>query len=152
MIDIKEYLEQTKTVLLTQDAFDELKQRASAQPKRTEERTETHACDCISRQQAIDALWKALYEYEDKTEKQFQESDELDVGDWIQHRVFVQNMSDIDRQTIQNLPTIEAEPVKQRPKIDIDRFKKEIADYTDESGYVDIPLSILLNTLNEVAE
>ena len=29
----------------------------SAQPKeRTEERTETHACDCISRQAAIDAL------------------------------------------------------------------------------------------------
>ena len=37
-------------------------------------------------------------------------------------------------------------------KIDIDRFKKEIADYTNESGYVAIPLSILLNTLNEVAE
>ena len=34
MIDIKEYLKQTKTVLITQDAFDELKQRASAQPER----------------------------------------------------------------------------------------------------------------------
>ena len=33
MLDIKEYLKQTKTVLLTQDAFDELKQRASAQPE-----------------------------------------------------------------------------------------------------------------------
>lgn len=31
MVDIKEYLKQTKTVLLTQDAFDELKQRAFAQ-------------------------------------------------------------------------------------------------------------------------
>lgn len=40
----------------------------------------------------------------------------------------------------------EAEPTK----IDIERFKKEIADYTNESGYVDIPLSILLDTLNEV--
>ena len=30
--------------------------------------------DVISRQAAIDALWKALYEYEDKTEKQFQEA------------------------------------------------------------------------------
>ena len=30
MLDIKEYLKQTKTVLLTQDAFDELMQRASA--------------------------------------------------------------------------------------------------------------------------
>lgn len=37
-------------------------------------------------------------------------------------------------------------------KIDIERFKKEIADYTDESGYVDIPLSILLNTLYEVID
>lgn len=66
--------------------------------------------DLISRQDAIDALLKALYEYEDKTEKQFQESDELDIGDWIQYRIFVQNMSDIDRQTILALPS--AEPVK----------------------------------------
>lgn len=68
--------------------------------------------DLISRQVAIDALWKALYEYEDKTEKQFQESDEWNIGDWILHRIFVQNVSDINRQTIQNLPTIEAEPIK----------------------------------------
>lgn len=61
--------------------------------------------DVIYRQDVIDALWKALYEYEDKTEKQFQESDELDVGDWILHRIFVQNMSDIDRQTILDLPS-----------------------------------------------
>ena len=65
--------------------------------------------DLISRQAAIKALWKALYEYEDKTEKQFQESEDLDVGDWILHRIFVQNMSDIDRQTILNLPS--AQPV-----------------------------------------
>ena len=65
--------------------------------------------DLISRQAAIDALWKALYEYEDKTEKQFRESEDLDVGDWILHRIFVQNMSDIDRQTILNLPSAQAE-------------------------------------------
>ena len=65
--------------------------------------------DLISRQAAIDALWKALYEYEDKTEKQFQESEDLDVGDWIGHRIFVQNMSDIDRQTILNLPSARPE-------------------------------------------
>ena len=59
----------------------------------------------IDRQAAIDALWKALYEYEDVTEKQFIDSDELDVGDWFQHRIFVQNMSDIDRQTILALPS-----------------------------------------------
>ena len=61
--------------------------------------------DLISRQAAIDALWKALYEYEDKTEKQFQESEDLDIGDWIEHRIFVQNMSDIDRKTIMELPS-----------------------------------------------
>lgn len=60
--------------------------------------------DLISRRDAIEALWKALYGYEDKTEKQFQDSNELDVGDWICHRIFVQTMSDIDRQTILNLP------------------------------------------------
>ena len=65
--------------------------------------------DLISRQAAIDALWKALYDYEDKTEKQFQESGGLDVGDWIEHRIFVQNMSDIDRQTILNLPPAQPE-------------------------------------------
>lgn len=67
--------------------------------------------DSISRQAAIDALWKALYEYEDKTEKQFQKSEDLDVGDWIVHRGFVQNMSDIDRQTILNLPSAQQEPL-----------------------------------------
>lgn len=65
--------------------------------------------DVISRRGAIDALWKALYKYEDKTEKQFTESEELDAADWIQHRIFVQNMSDIDRQTILDLPSAQTE-------------------------------------------
>ena len=65
--------------------------------------------DMISRQAAIDALWKALYEYEDKAEKQFQESDDLDVGEWLEHRVFVQNMNDIDRKTILELPSAQPE-------------------------------------------
>ena len=65
--------------------------------------------DLISRQAVIDALWKALYEYEDKTEKQFQESEDLDLKDWILHRIFVQNMNDIDRQTILNLPSAQPE-------------------------------------------
>ena len=68
--------------------------------------------DTISRQAAIEALWKALYEYEDKTEKQFQESEDLDVGDWIEHRIFVQNMNDIDRQTILNLPSAQPEIIR----------------------------------------
>lgn len=75
------------------------------------QRTEltTAADDLISRQAAIRALWKALYEYEDKIEKQFIDSEELDVADWIQHRNFVQNMSDIDRQTILGLPSAQTE-------------------------------------------
>lgn len=64
--------------------------------------------DLISRQAAIDALWEALYEFEDKTEKQFRESDELDVADWFQHRIFVQNMNDIDRRTLLELPSADA--------------------------------------------
>lgn len=67
--------------------------------------------DLIDRQAAIRALWEALYDYEDKTEKQFQESKELDVGDWIQHRIFVQNMNDIDRKTILELPSVQSEPL-----------------------------------------
>lgn len=68
--------------------------------------------DLIDRQAAIDALWKALYDYEDETEKQFQESDELDASDWILHRIFVQNMSDIDRQTILALPSAQPEIIR----------------------------------------
>lgn len=33
MLDIKEYLKQTRTVLVTQDAFDELVKKASEQPE-----------------------------------------------------------------------------------------------------------------------
>ena len=83
--------------------------------------------DCISRQTAINALWKALYEYEDKTEKQFLESEELDVADWFQHRIFVQNMSDIDRQTILNLPS--AQPERKKGKW----VHRKDMDYLDKS-------------------
>ena len=62
--------------------------------------------DLIDRNETIKALWKSLYEYEDKTEKHFVESSELDVADWMLHRIFVQNMSDIDRQTILQMPTV----------------------------------------------
>lgn len=65
--------------------------------------------DLISRQDAIKALWKALYDYEDKTEKQFLQSNELSILDWMQHRIFVQDMNDIDRQTILELPSAEPE-------------------------------------------
>ena len=65
--------------------------------------------DSISRRTAIDALWKALYDYEDKTEKQFQELKELDIGD--------QNMNDIDRKTILDLPSEQPE-VMHYPQVD----------------------------------
>ena len=61
--------------------------------------------DLINRADVIDALWKALHDYEDKMEKQFIESDELDVDEWMVHRIFVQNMSDIDRQIIRDWPS-----------------------------------------------
>lgn len=87
--------------------------------------------DCISRQAAIDALWKALYEYEDKTEKQFQASEDLDVGDWIGHRIFVQNMNDIDRQTILNLPSAQPEIIFCK---DCKYFNSYFVDCDHESG------------------
>lgn len=68
--------------------------------------------DVIYRQAAIDALWKAMYEYEDKMEKQFIESDDLDIEEWILHRIFVQDMSDIDRKTILDLPSAQPEIVR----------------------------------------
>ena len=68
--------------------------------------------DLISRRGAIDALWKALFEYEEKTEKQFLESDELDLSDWMIHRIFVQDMSDIDRETILNLPSVQPDIIR----------------------------------------
>lgn len=65
----------------------------------------------IDANRLITELWKAMWKYEDETEKQFLESDELDVGDWFSHRIFVQNMSDIDRDVVQNQPTVVAVPV-----------------------------------------
>ena len=65
----------------------------------------------IDANRLITELWKAMWKYEDETEKQFLESDELDVGDWFSHRIFVQNMSDIDRDVVQNQPTVDAVPV-----------------------------------------
>ena len=88
-----------------------------------------NSSDIISRQAAIDALWKALYTYEDETERRFQESDELNVGDWIGHRIFVQNMNDIDRQTILNLPSAQPEEVIPH------RNYKYLSDYWCECGW-----------------
>ena len=59
----------------------------------------------INREDAVKALWKSLYQFEDEMEKKFIESEELKTEDWFLHRIFVQNMSDIDRHTILNLPS-----------------------------------------------
>lgn len=66
----------------------------------------------IDANKLITELWQALWKYEDKIEKQFLESDELDIGDWFSHRTFVQNMSDIDRDVVQKQPTVDAVPVR----------------------------------------
>lgn len=73
--------------------------------------------DCVSREDAVNALRKALYKYEDETEKQFKESKELNLEDWFQHRIFVQNMNDIDIQTILKLPSVQQQPFINKPCI-----------------------------------
>lgn len=87
--------------------------------------------ELIDREAAINALWKALYEYEDKTEKQFQESGELDLRDWILHRIFVQNMSDIDRKVIQDLP---AAPCWERMREELTELHENNMDKPDVEG------------------
>ena len=47
--------------------------------------------DYIKREDAINALWKALYEFEDRREKIFTDVPELNIADWINHRVHVQS-------------------------------------------------------------
>ena len=101
--------------------------------------------DLISRQAAIDALWKALYTYEDETERRFQESDELNVGDWIGHRIFVQNMNDIDRQTILNLPSAQ-------PERKTEDFEKGLHDMFDHIWNCEIEHPIFQDTVGELMQ
>ena len=77
--------------------WDQIKDLPSAQPeKRTEERTETHACDLISRQAAIDDI-KAVYEWHDTVTE----------GRILEH--------------LRRLPSAQPEPIK----INIEDFNKE---------------------------
>ena len=63
--------------------------------------------DLISRQDAIDAMWKALFAYEDLTEKQFMEHEELELKDWFLHRIFVQRMHEECMKAVEALPSAE---------------------------------------------
>ena len=66
--------------------------------------------DLISRQQALKEMWKALYEYEDETEKQFKKSKDLDVRDWIMNdRLWVQNGHNLCVNVLANLPSVQPE-------------------------------------------
>lgn len=95
----------------------------------------------ISREMAIRALWKALYKYEDKMERQFIESNELNVNDWIEYRTFVQNMNDSDRQAILELPSVQPEKIRGRwqeiTESDCSGYNPVLAGYDDPVvGYV----------------
>lgn len=58
----------------------------------------------------ITATWKALYDYEDRTEKQFIDSEELDVEDWFLHRIFVQGIHAEILDAVMKLYAIEIPP------------------------------------------
>ena len=65
----------------------------------------------IERETAVDALSKVLFAYEEKTEAQFKYDPELDISEWFFHRIFVQDMNGIDRQTILDIPAADVRPV-----------------------------------------
>lgn len=101
---------------------------------------DTNVGDTISRQAAINALWKALYMFEDEMERKFQESDELDVRDWGLHRIFVQAMSDVDRQIILTLHSAEPRwiPVTERLPDDLAEVNVTWVNHKPESYYESI--------------
>jgi rubrerythrin len=63
--------------------------------------------DLISRRATVEAMWKALYAYQDLTEEQFMENDELDLSDWFQHRIFVQRMHEECMKAVESIPSAE---------------------------------------------
>ena len=83
--------------------------------------------DAISRENAVHALRKALWDYEDKTEKQFRERDDLDYEEWYFHRIFVQAMNDEDVETICQLPSVTQKSGKWIPVSE--RLPEEYGEY-----------------------
>lgn len=78
---------------------------SSVQPERTEERTETHACDCVSRQAAIDAIDAACMKYDISPYFDDKRTDEEKRIDWWEmDKVLVKAL-------ICDLPFIQPEPL-----------------------------------------
>ncbi len=67
--------------------------------------------DYIKRADAINSTWKALYAYEDRTEEQFQNDPDLDLGDWALHRIFVQGVHAEGLKEIIGIPAADVVPV-----------------------------------------
>ena len=96
----------------TIDVEEQMESDTAIEALKPERSTNTPTCnqlatDSISRQAAIEAMWKALYAYEDLTEKQFMEHEELELEDWFQHRIFVQRMHEECMKSVESLPPVE---------------------------------------------
>lgn len=61
----------------------------------------------IDADELAQTFWKVLYEYEDKTEKQFMEHVELDLSDWFCHRIFVQTIHGHLLNALEDAPSID---------------------------------------------
>lgn len=92
------------------------------------------AKDIINRDEAVHELRQALYEHEDMMEKVFHDDPDLNFEDWFEHRIFVQQMNDIDVGIIKGMSSATGWiPVSER-------LPKYIKYYliTDERGHVTI--------------
>lgn len=66
----------------------------------------------IDADKLVEAFWKVLYDYEDKTERQFMEYEELNLADWFQHRIFVQTIHGELIKATDDAPPIKTKLVK----------------------------------------
>lgn len=70
------------------------------------------ADEYIRREDAINALWKALYEFEDRREKIFTDVPELNIADWINHRVHVQSCHADCIDAVNSIPSADVTEVR----------------------------------------
>lgn len=88
----------------------------------------------FNRDEAVHELRQALYEHEDMMEKVFHDDPDLNFEDWLEHRIFVQQMNDIDVGIIKVMPSATGWiPVSERLPKYIKRYL-----ITDKTGYVTI--------------